>query len=250
MKAALVFFWALAAAGQTLEIHSEFQRIDPFGNFLDAGPRREILSPAVARNAWASFQLAASVREGEPSFLYIQQNPERFRVEVYRERFIKTGAGCLPDRLQRVNLPYTFMLPDAEDNIPRQNTVVFWLDVWVPAETPSERMRLQALLKSGDRWLVAPMEVRVQRAVVPAGKWKPGPAPPVTARLDAALAGPWCGAGQGTAEALTLRQMVRRNALQDRRLAKTPPSEMRAWCEGAQTPPEWYLKIRDRLLSQ
>ena len=57
---------ATAAAGtaQTVEIYSEFQRPDPFGGIVEpdrAWKPREILSPAVSRNGFASFHIAVSV---------------------------------------------------------------------------------------------------------------------------------------------------------------------------------------------
>jgi hypothetical protein len=87
---------------QEIKIWSEFQRIDPFGEVVAidrVDDPREILSPAVARNAWASFHLALRIAENTPSFLYIQQNPELFQVTVYKEYFTKTAHGWIPDRL-------------------------------------------------------------------------------------------------------------------------------------------------------
>jgi hypothetical protein len=152
---------ALLVAGilpaQEIKIWSEFQRIDPFGKVVAVDRvdnPREILSPSVARNAWASFHLALGIAENTPSFLYIQQNPELFQVTVYKEQFTKTPDGWIPDRLSEVKVPCTVLLPDISDPIPRQNTVVYWLDVWVPEKTAVGRMRMEAVLKSGDRWLV------------------------------------------------------------------------------------------------
>src|SRR6266508_2477563 len=103
MRAAcLTILCAGALAGQSVRVYSEFQRIDPFGNVvaLDATESaREVLSPMVVRNAWASFQAAVTIPQGVPSFLYVLQNPEWFRVEVSRELFAKTAAGWVPDGL-------------------------------------------------------------------------------------------------------------------------------------------------------
>jgi len=54
---------------QSLRVLSEFQRVDPFGDVVAVDRTvnpREILSPAVARNAFASFHVAVSVPEREP----------------------------------------------------------------------------------------------------------------------------------------------------------------------------------------
>jgi hypothetical protein len=234
-----------AMPAQEIKIWSEFQRIDPFGKVVAVDRvdnPREILSPAVARNAWASFHLALSIAENTPSFLYIQQNPESFQIRVYKEQFTRTADGWMPDRLSEVKLPCTVLLPDIPDPIPRQNTVVYWLDVWVPAKTAVGRVRMEAILKSGDRWLVYPMEVRVTPAMVP----KIGPVSarlaPVTSRADAFLKS----RGRELADPASIRRLIRRNAAQDEALAGAlevtlpgPPKELGA---------EGYLKVRDFLL--
>ncbi len=243
-----IALFSLLAAGllpaQSLKIYSEFQRVDPFGNVVavDRVERpREILSPAVARNAWASFHLAVTVPENTPSFLYIQQNPEWFQVTVYKEQFEKTSRGWIPDRLEKVTPPCMVMVPETPP-IPKQTTVPFWLDIRVPENTEVGRMRLQAVLKSGDLWLVYPMEVRVTQAVVPKLGPVAGALPPVTARADASVAP----GRPGGRPLLSIRQLIRRNATQDRALAKAlkvepPPAPKELGAEG-------YLKVRDFLL--
>ena len=90
-RSAIVWITALAATAawaQSLEIYSEFQRVDPFGNIvpMDRALRpREILSPAVARNAFASFHIVVSVPPKESYFLYVLPNPlNACRVALYR----------------------------------------------------------------------------------------------------------------------------------------------------------------------
>jgi MFS family permease len=243
--AAAVLLAVTILPAQELKIRSEFQRIDPFGQVVAIDrieSPREILSPAVARNAFASFHLAVTIAEGTPSFLYIQQNPELFQVKVYKELFTQTAQGWIPDRLTEEKVPCMVLLPEAIDPIARQNTVVYWLDIWVPENTPPGRMRMQAVLKSGDRWLVSPMEVRVTPKVVP----KIGPVSrmlaPLTARADAFVKS----GGSERVDAATVRYLIRRNAAQDRALAKAlevtpPPAPRELGAEG-------YLKVRDFLL--
>jgi hypothetical protein len=234
-----------ALPAQELKIWSEFQRIDPFGKVVAVDRvdnPREILSPAAARNAWTSFHVALTIAENTPSFLYIQQNPELFRVTVYKEHFTKTADGWIPDRLTEVKAPCTVLLPDSSDPIPQQNTVAYWLDIWVPGNTPVGRMRMQAVLKSGERWLVYPMEVRVTSAIVPKIGAVSGRVAPVTARADAFVRS----GGAERADVASIRHMIRRNAAQDEALAHAvevlppkPPKELGA---------EGYLKVRDFLL--
>jgi hypothetical protein len=104
-----------------------------------------------------------------------------------------------------------------------------------------------------------PMEIRVMQATVPPSFGKPGPVPPVTARADAALLGllrgRLCGApASGRTAPLTVRDLLRRNALQDLALsadlkqafahAGVDPASV---CKKA-PPAEWWLKVRYALL--
>jgi MFS family permease len=230
--------------GQEMKVWSEFQRIDPFGHVVAVDRvehPREILSPAVARNAWTSFHLAITIPQRSPSYLYLQQNPEWFKVTVYKEQFVQTSQGWIPDHLTEVKIPCLVMLPDEVTPIAKQNTVTYWMDVWVPANTPVERMRMQAVLKSGDRWIVYPMEVRVTKAVAPRLGLVPQLLAPLTARADAFVR-----AGSERVETDSIRYRIRRNAAQDQALAGmlklTLPAPARE--SGA----EGYLKVRDFLL--
>src|SRR5689334_12690929 len=113
---------AAAAAAQTVEIYSEFDRPDPFGGIvpLDRPARpREILSPAVARNAFTSFHIAVTVPANESYLLYVVPNPiSACRVSLYKEHFVRTAAGWIPDKLTQVQrLPDFGVMPDPDDGI-------------------------------------------------------------------------------------------------------------------------------------
>lgn len=257
---------ALAAAGSLaaqITIYSEFQRVDPFGKVVvvDRAERpREILSPAVPRNAWTSFHLAVEVRDSRPVFVYTQQNPDQLKVTLYKERFVKTAAGWIPDALEKIaKNPAMALLPELDNPIPGQNTVVYWMDIWVPPHVPPGRMRLEVLLKSAGRWTVYPMEIRIMQATAPPSFGNPGPVPPVTARADTALLNllrrRLCGApASGRPAPGALRDLLRRNAVQDLAL----PSDLKqafahagidpaSICKSAPAP-EWWLKVRYALL--
>lgn len=252
---------AVPVAAQELRLYSEFQRPDPFGAIAlpDRGPKpREILSPVLARNAWASFWLACTLPDGaQPATLYIQQNPEVLEVAIYRASFVKTARGWVPDGLEQVPLPQVFQLPDIANPIPNQTTVVFLLDIRVPAKTPAGRMRLQADFYTGDHWLTYPMELRISDAIVPGAHSGAGPLPSVDARADAPLVGVlrnrFCGAKERGVRVpgLTARRLLRRNAQQDGALpnASADPSAA-AIC--ARTPAgsaEWWLTPRRQIYS-
>lgn len=258
---ALALLAAAAAGAQPIRVYSEFQRIDPFGNVVAADKAahpREILSPAIVRHANTSFHVAVEVPKGQQAFLHVQQNPDRtLDYQVYREVFTKTANGWIPDALTPVSLPYTIVLPEAQNPIPGQTTAVFLLDLWAKADTPAQRMRFEVLLNSGDLWIVYPMEVRVRAAAVPRIDRRPGTVPPVSAGIELAARDAWCGAHLSPGAPFTVRQVVRRNALQDAALARQANFDLlqhagKDWCRTAVRPPgdfgaEWYLRARDAL---
>jgi len=262
---------------QSLRVLSEFQRVDPFGEIVavDRTPHpREILSPGVARNAFASFQIAATVPEREPFFVYIQTNPpDIFAISLYEELYSKTAAGWIPDALEPVKLPVFDTLPYLPLPIPGQNTVSYWLDVWVPAQTPVGRVRLEVLLKIGRGWLIYPMEVRVLAAVAPSVAELHAALPPIGAPADAAVIGPWrsflCNAREpGREERLSVRRLIHRNAAQDLGLARAGRrdelrvelarragvEDVKRWCRSPAAmeaqESEWFLPVRDWLYRQ
>ena len=149
----------------------------------------------------------------------------------------------MPDKLEPVSMPVTLTLPGADAAIPQQTAITLWLDIWVPEKTPVGRMRIQAVLKSGNQWIIYPMEVRVMEAVVPRLEWKPGPVAPVNERADASI----CTSSAGEPSLPdTIRQIIRRNALQDAALARSHGVPYQP-CEAPKPNAEWYLRIRDRL---
>ncbi|MDQ6706592.1 MAG: hypothetical protein M3Z85_11520 [Acidobacteriota bacterium] len=284
---ALLFAGAAAIVtmdAQTLQVFSEFERLDPYGNILpvDRALRpREILSPAVARNAYASFQIAVTAPPNTNYFLYVVTNPgDLFRIALYKEQFVPAGDQWIPDTLELARLPCFGVMPDAEIGVADQTTRLYLLDVWVPRETLVRRVRLEVLLKTGG-WIVAPMEVRVVAATVPdlpEIAYTGAPHPPVEARSDTAAWGPiadylanyLAGVTETRAlDPLTLQSVIRRNAAQDMALAKsietarypraasldillrTGKEIFAGWSKNPIFPDElgseWYLKIRDLL---
>ena len=77
---------AVVLQAQSVDINPEFRRVDPFGAVVEADRglvAREILSPALARNGFASFHIVVSV---PPK----RELPAVCGVESF---------NCLPDRL-------------------------------------------------------------------------------------------------------------------------------------------------------
>lgn len=224
----------LQAQDLDLQLHSEFQRIQPDGSIVKADRAevpQEIISPALIRNGFTTFHVAIS---GRPRILYwlaIQTNPANvFRIRVYRE---ENGANGIPDRLVEEVKPLYFLgvMPD----LPIERTTqVYLIDVWTPRDTPVDRVRFEVLVKTGE-WVVAPMEVRVIAARVPdfpekdcCGILPESDRPADTAAwpvLFAALAG---GTSPLPSISGTVRSVILRNAMQDAALVQSFDAPTRA----------------------
>jgi hypothetical protein len=276
-----VLVFAAPAGAQSLRVVSEFQRFGPFGEVLPADrveQPREILSPALARNAYTSFRIVVNIPAETPYFLYVQSNPANlFEMTLYKEIYIKAGEQWIPDALEETKIPTFGMLPYPPSPILGQNTVSYWLDLRVPADAPVRRARLEVLMKVGNRWVIYPMEVRLVEAQPPAILWTGAKLPPAAGRADSAVNGPLgaylCKSKEsGAKEPRTARALIRRNALQDMALARAIEARLgrgavaaeilrragspkaAGWCRAHSTPTgqgaEWYLRVRDWLYRQ
>lgn len=269
---------AVPGLAQSVRVYSEFERIDPFGNIVAAdraAAPREILSPALARNAWASFQVAVGVPQGRQVKVYIGQNPENsVKMDVYKAVFVKQANGWIPDGLEPLAVSGDAPVADAAPQVPGQTTIVYWLDLWVDGGAPVRRTRLEVQVDYGGGWIVYPLELRIQaaRSPEPAGALQ-ALAPLGAPSSDSALAAVeayLCGPGApGDTGPPTIRRMIRRNARQDVALARSLEAglgkaevmagmlgaagarDRGAWCKAPVTPPEsgaeWYLRVRDFL---
>jgi hypothetical protein len=258
----------LLAAGRlwpaTLEVHSEFLRVNPQGEILpiDATAKpREILSPAVVRNGFASFHVVVRSPRETNFFLFTATNPKSiFRITLYKEIFVKRGEDWIPDTLIPLRTPNFGAIPDGEASIPGQTACVYLLDVWTPPETQPGVARLEVLLKVGV-WMVYPMEVRIQSAVVPAVRASSEPLPGIDERADEAVEAPLlrflAGHSAGKSHTRigvphTVREVIRRNAEQDMALARladpaTLIPSMKEKVAASSGGGEWYLAIRDMI---
>jgi hypothetical protein len=260
---------AQAAASTVLpgvEIYSEFQRIDPYGNVVgaDKGERpREIISPAVPRNAHVSFHVAVTVPPGENFFLFVVPNPlDACGVEMYREHYAQTAHGWVPDALTELHsLPDFGFMPDPDQNIPDQNTRVYLLDLWIPPTARPPGFRLEVQMKMG-YFYVRPMEIRVLPVNVPdppkAGDGSKAIVPAIEASADAAAMGALKEYISGrvsyrAGKPATVREIIQRDAVQDMMLARSvggkrvdPRAIKRFWKSlPVDAGAEGYLRIRD-----
>jgi hypothetical protein len=222
-----VFFVCAALNAQSLRVYSEFARINAAGEATAPARPREILSPAIVRNGFTSFQVVVQVPKGTAYWLYIGQNPEdAVRVTMYRE----SGA-----RLEKTDLPFQ-----------SSSTEILWMDVWADRTAPVRRIKIEPELNISGDWTVYPMEARVMDAVVPDGERAEGYASPVDVARNSV-----CGSRLVSASINDAARMHFRNALQDTALAGRAPKEdlrrLVACDSKAPEDPEWYLRIRDYL---
>jgi hypothetical protein len=224
--AALSAFFVSCLQSQTLNVYSEFVRFNSRGEVTAPENPREILSPAMVRNGFTSFQILVEAKPGENYTLYVGLSPQDVvKVTMYRE------SG---DRPQPVDLPFR-----------GQGTSVFWMDVWCDRAVPVQRVKIEPELYVAGDWVRYPMEARVMEAVVPeAGR---------TAFPDAREL--LCGPARHYYSYLNVPDTTRfheRNRTQDAALASRVPKDAVVQAVGDcysidWNNPEAYLRIRDYL---
>jgi hypothetical protein len=235
MKWALLLgLTAASLVAQSVQVYSEFAQLKDTGEVVAPENPREILSPAVARNTYSSFQLSIQVPRGVKFLVYIGQNPDNAaKVTLYRR-----DSG----KLVPVVAPYG-----------GGSSEVLWMDVWVDANAPVRRVKIEPQIGIGGDWLTYPMEVRVMEPVVAEDSRPARAAAEPFDVMRAFLCGgeprPMGGASIGA-------EFRFRNALQDVALAGASTAALRedlkkiiGGCSApAPADPEFYLRIRDRLL--
>ena len=223
MKTAVFLLLASVAWSQPLRVYSEFAQIDAAGKVTAPAEPREILSPAIARNAFSSFQVVVDVPRGTSFQLYVAQNPEHsVEVTLYREN---------GEKLERVEQPVSGNGPQ-----------IFWMDLWTARDAPVARIKVEPQLHVNNDWVIYPMEARVMEAkVIDSVK--------SSVTLDQLLCG-----GLTPSASPDVRRMHIRNAQQDIALASAAPKEdlRKLGVGGCDAPlsndPELYLRVRDYLL--
>ena len=220
--------------GQSVQVYSEFAQLSDTGEVAAPENPREILSPAVARNAFSSFQVAIQVPRGVKFLVYIGQNPDNAaKVTLYRR------AG---GKLEPVVVPYE-----------GESSQVLWMDLWVEGNAPVRRVKIEPQIGIGGDWLTYPMEVRVSEKVV-VGTLPAGPA--ITDPFEAMRAF-LCGGEARPLRGIPAGADLRfRNARQDTALAagssEALRDELKKTLGGCSAPapadPEFYLRLRDLLL--
>jgi len=220
---------ATASPAQPLRVYSEFAVINTQGEVVAPESPREILSPAIVRNGFTSFQIVIKVPKGSPYTLHVGQNPsDAVKVSLYRK------AG---DRLEPIDLPYQ-----------SDSTQVLWMDLWTDRDAPVRRVKVEPQLFIEGDWVIYPMEARVVAVTVPDdASVPPGASAPWEAMRNFLCGGKPAGGPAADSASLHLR-----NVRQDLTLAALAPKEELRKLFGACTAPppsdpEWYLRVRDYL---
>lgn len=277
------------ATGKVI-LRSEFQRLGPDGQVVDIDrgrSPREILSPLVLRNSWTTFLVACQVPPNRHYYVYLAQNPENtFQPRFYKAEFVQVGGSWIPDSLLEVEYsPFSGFFPEPNSQARRQKVTVFVVDLFTPESVEPGRYRFELQLTTGEGWVIYPMEVRVSSVIVPAidlgtAPELPGPGARIDAVVTSTFREVYCSSSKsGVAKAsdnrrLTIRDLVRRNVLQDIALARaniasgfsegsflqavasrlglvTSGNLRESFCtEELKLPPEgpeWYLDIRSQL---
>ena len=236
MKWALLLGLAAASLlAQSVQVYSEFAQLNDAGEVVAPENPREVLSPAVPRNAFSSFQLAIQVPHGVKFLVYIGQNPDNAaKVTLYR----RDGGKLVP-----IVVPYEGV-----------SSEVLWMDLWVDANAPVRRVKIEPQIGIGGDWVPYPMEVRVMEARIPD---QPAPGPGVALSFEVMRAF-LCGTKMPPpASRVPIgAELLFRNAQQDVALAAASSVALRAELKqamggcGATPPadPEFYLRLRDLLL--
>jgi hypothetical protein len=235
-SAALLALTAGVLCAQTVQVYSEFAQLNDAGDVIAPANPREILSPAAARDAFSSFQIAIQVPKGTKFLVYVGQNPDdAAKVTIYRRR-----AG----KLEPVELPYS-----------GESSQVLWMDLWFDAKAPVRRVKIEPQVGIDGDWVTYPMEVRVMEPIVPSSvvNTKGGTTPFEVMR--AFLCGTKVRPAAG--EAPIGAELIFRNVQGDIALAAMGSMQMRdemkkamGGCNAAApADPEFYLRLRDYLFT-
>jgi hypothetical protein len=237
MKSILLLGLAVSAlCAQNVQVYSEFAQLNDAGDVLAPANPREILSPAVARDAFSSFQIAIQVPKGTKFRVYLGQNPDdAAKIILYRRR-----AG----KLEPVELPYS-----------GESSQVLWMDLWFDANAPVRRVKIEPQVGVSGDWVTYPMEVRVMEPIVPGSviitQENTTPFEIMRAFLCGTKLKPVAGAAPVGAELIfrNVQNDVTLAALGSEALREEMKKAMGGCNANSPADPEFYLRLRDYLFT-
>jgi hypothetical protein len=227
---------AVGAAGQTLNVYSEFARIDVQGNVVAPETPREILSPALLRNGFTTFQVVVQAPPDTSWVLRVGQNPDK-AADVALYRNVDAHLELSPEP------------------VVGKGTEIFWMDVRIEKDAPVRRIKVEPTLEVKGEWVTYPMEMRVRENIVPDFSADSDSVPSAVSPFEM-LQVYVCSGKQPRRDATSIMSVDvihLRNARQDVAMASqlTPVArdELRKWMGGcaarASSDPEAYLHVRD-----
>ena len=219
-----------------MNVYSEFAQIDAQGNVVAPETPREILSPALVRNGFTTFQVVVQAPLDMSWVLRIGQNPDKAAtIILYR------GTS---GHLVRAAEPVT-----------GNSTETFSMDVWVDKADPVRCIKVEPTVEIKGEWLTYPMEMRVRENIVPDFASSPGAAVEPISPFEI-LQAYVCKGKKPPAISIAIASpdaIHLRNAHQDvamaSQLSAVDRDELRKWMGGwaarASSDPEAYLHVRD-----
>src|SRR5712671_3779078 len=127
LSAVLLFLVSGIAVAQPLRVFSELVQFDKAGDPVAPAQPREILSPALVRNGFTSFQISIQGRPGVRWTLYVGQNPDdAVKITLYRP------SG---DHLELADLP-----------VQGEGVQILWMDLWADRAAPVRRIKVEPQL--------------------------------------------------------------------------------------------------------
>jgi hypothetical protein len=155
----------------------EYLRPDPLARIVPPDRSGQPISPKLAfltgaRGGYVSAQLVVLADQPQPYRVDFQliDKSGKLQLDVYREWFHYTPSdkNFYPDALVPIQPPYESRLPEEDNRIKGQLSQAFWVDIWIPADTPPGEYSVRGSLRTPRRGTrSATFKLRVLDLVIP-----------------------------------------------------------------------------------
>lgn len=156
----------------------EHIRPDPSGGVVApdrpaAGRSPRITTLNASRGGWASAQIVVTLPRPQPYQISvaIADRSGKIALTLYREwfHFTEWDKSYYPDALIPIPLQYSSQMPEPDAGNPNQRAAAFWLDIWIPIDTPAGAYVVTAALAAGaGGGGRASLRLNVAESVIPA----------------------------------------------------------------------------------
>src|SRR5919108_3400399 len=171
-----------ALLGADLEALPEFLRSDPFGSTVGAdhsgsefasslyGTQHRVMLTG-CRGGYVSFHLVVKLLSPGAYTLdvAIPDPTNKVQVDLFREWFhyADSDKRYYPDALIPVHTIYSSRLPEPDNEIPKQTTQSFWVDIYTAPDAHPGIRSGRANLKAGAKIITLPIQLTVLASVIP-----------------------------------------------------------------------------------